>query len=261
MRYGLLMIAFAAALSQSAVRANPIDIYTPEWQAKVSGTGYVNTGNIERVLLRGDAAFSYHNPLWAYSTTNSYIWGTYAGKQAENDWSSRNFGYLWPESVVYPFVMHWLETAYRRRIDIRNQVGAGATWAIYSAPTTILKLSLMLSGEATDYAAPSYLADGSLQSTDRPHPRATPRLYLRQSLGMENTFLAAELWYQQSLRQQIDYRWHGEVGIEYGIGKSLSLKTMLVYHYESATPTGVQRQDIAWTFGVSGKLSARESKS
>ena len=53
---------------------------------------------------------------------------SFGGNRAENDWSNRNFFYLWPEKTVYPFVMHWLETGYRRKIDMRNQAGIGATW-------------------------------------------------------------------------------------------------------------------------------------
>lgn len=52
------------------------------------------------------------------------------------------------------FSMHWPETGYRRKIDLRHQAGAGAIWAIFSSADAVLKLSLMLSGEATDYASP-----------------------------------------------------------------------------------------------------------
>lgn len=95
--------------------------------------------------------------------------------------------------------------------DMRNQTGVGATWAIVSSSVTILKLSLMLLGEATDYAAPAVLPDDSLQSSDRPLPRATPRLYCRQDLGRENTALVSEFCYQQVLQTPTDYRWTGKL--------------------------------------------------
>lgn len=249
-----ITLAFFAAPLGAALFANPVDIYSPDSMAKISGTAFVNTGNVERVLLRGEAGFSHHNPLWAAATTNSYLWGTFGSFRTENDWSSRNHVYLFPEARIYPFAMHWLETSYRRRIDVRNQAGAGATWAIVSAPQTILKLSLMLSGEATDYAAAANLPDGALQSTERPLMRGTPRLYFRQNLGSESTALISELWYQQALQTQNDYRWHWETGIEWALGQTLSLKTLLVYHYESAIPQRVVREDLAWTFGVSAKF-------
>jgi hypothetical protein len=115
-------------------------------------------------------------------------------------------------------------------------------------------------GEATDYAAPAILPDDSLQSTDRPLPRATPRLYFRQNLGSESMALVSELWYQQALKTQNDYRWHWETGLEWALGKTLSLKTLCVYHYESAVPQRVVRQDLAWTFGVTAKWAAEKKE-
>lgn len=255
-----LTLALVAAPFGAALFANPIDVYSPELLAKVSGTAFVNTGNVERILLRGDAALSHHNPVWAAATTNSYLWGTFGAFRTENDWSSRNHFYLFPEARLYPFAMHWLETSYRRRINLRNQVGAGATWAIISAPQTILKFSLMLSGEATDYGAEANLPDGTPQSTARPLMRGTPRLYFRQNLGSENTALISELWYQQALQTQNDYRWHWETGIEWALGKTLSLKTLIVYHHESAVPQRVVRDDIAFTFGASAKFAAEKNQ-
>lgn len=261
MRRALAMLTLVAAFAANrGAFANPIDIYSPEWALKTSGTGYVNTGNVERVLLRGDAAFSYHNLTSALSTATSYIWGTYSGNRAENDWSNRNFLYAFPEAKVYPFVMHWLETGYRRKIDMRNQAGVGGTWAILSSPDIILKLSLMLSGEATDYSAPAYLPDDLQQTTERPLLRATPRVYFRQNLGSDGKALVSELWYQQALKTQNDYRWHWETGIEWALGKTLSLKTLCVYHFESAVPQRVVRQDLAWTFGVTAKWAAEKKE-
>ena len=120
--------------------------------------------------------------------------------------------------------MHWLETGYRRKIDMRNQAGIGATWALFSSTAAVLKLSLMASGEATDYASASYLPDQTLQATDRPLPRATPRLYYRTRLGSDALKLTSELWYQQAIQTANDYRWHWETGLEIALNQSFSLR-------------------------------------
>jgi hypothetical protein len=78
-----ITLAFSAAPLGAALFANPIDIYSPDSMAKISGTAFVNTGNVERVLLRGEAGFSHHNPLWAAATTNSYLWGTFGSFRTE----------------------------------------------------------------------------------------------------------------------------------------------------------------------------------
>lgn len=249
-----------ACFAAGALFANPIDIYTPEWMLQSSGTGYVNTGNVERVLLRGDLQFSYHNPTWAAATTTSYTWGTFNANRAENDWSNRNFLYAWPQQAIYPFAMHWLETGYRRKIDLRNQAGAGATWAIFSSAEAVLKLSLMLSGEATDYTSPAYLIDETAQTTERPLLRATPRLYYRQRIGSDAVKLTSELWFQQAIRTANDYRWHWETGLEFALSKTLSLKTLFIYHFESAVPQRVVRQDVIWTFGITAKWAGEQTK-
>lgn len=156
--------------------------------------------------------------------------------------------------------MHWLETGYRRKIDMRNQAGIGATWALFSSTAAVLKLSLMASGEATDYASASYLPDQTLEATDRPLPRATPRLYYRQRLGSDALKLTSELWYQQAIQTANDYRWHWETGLEIALNQSFSLKTLAVFHYESAVPQRVQRQDLLWTIGLNAKLAAEPDK-
>ncbi|GAB4432987.1 MAG: hypothetical protein OHK0011_15940 [Turneriella sp.] len=237
-----------------ALHANPIDTYAPETQIKGGASLFYNSGNLERVLTRGEFLASHHNPQWAISTNTNYTWGTFGPLQTEDDWSSRNFVYAWPHARVYPFAMHWLETGLRRRIALRNQAGAGGTVALLSSPESVLKFSLMLSAEATDYRSAAYLPDGELQSSERPLPRFTPRLYFRQRVAPLLN-LTAEFWYQQSIRTANDYRWHVESGLEFQLAKSIALKTMAIWHYESAVPLAVRRYDVLWTVGFTAAWS------
>ncbi|MFZ5628965.1 MAG: DUF481 domain-containing protein [Spirochaetota bacterium] len=255
MRRIIAPIFLIATAGWHTLYANPIDIYTPETQLKGGASLFYNSGNLERILTRGDVLASHHNPLWAGSTNTSYTWGTFGPLQTEDDWSSRNFAYSWPHARVYPFAMHWLETGLRRRINLRNQLGAGATVALFSSVDSVLKFSVMLSGEATDYRSAAYLPDGSLQSPERPLPRFTPRLYYRQKL-VPPLSLTAEVWYQQSIRAANDYRWHVESGLEFRLAKAVALKTMAIWHYESAVPLAVKRYDVLWTAGATAEWSS-----
>lgn len=255
MRALIALLCIYVLTGWHALYANPIDIYAPESQVKGGASLFYNSGNLERVLTRGEFLASHHNPYWAVATNTSYTWGTFGPFLTEDDWSSRNFAYGWPHARIYPFAMHWLETGLRRKITMRNQLGAGGTVALFSSADTVLKFSLMLSGEATDYYQQAYLPDTQPQPAERPLPRFTPRLYYRQKI-VPLVSLTAEVWYQQSLRTANDYRWHVESGFEFRLAKAIALKTMAIWHFESAVPLGVKRYDVLWTVGATAEWSS-----
>ena len=92
-------------------------------------------------------------------------------------------------------------------------------------------------------------------SWGREEPSHCSLLYYRQKI-VPLVSLTAEVWYQQSLRTANDYRWHVESGFEFRLAKAIALKTMAIWHFESAVPLGVKRYDVLWTVGATAEWSS-----
>ena len=112
-------------------------------KASLSFTGFWQDGNVETLILRGRIDFSVKPwKNWVYKNTNSYVYQEFGNVKADADFLSLNFLYFNPEKRFYPQVLGFLSTNFRREIDVRYLVGAGATYKIIDKKENWLKASL-----------------------------------------------------------------------------------------------------------------------
>ncbi|MCB1200619.1 MAG: hypothetical protein KDK41_08230 [Leptospiraceae bacterium] len=231
----------------------PIDIHADKTRLQLGSTFSWNQGNVDRLLWRNDLEFSHLYDFWGLSTSTSHMWGTFSGFQTENDLNSRNFGYLVPQNIVYPFVMYWAETGLRRKIDARHQGGLGGTFSPLSEKTMVFQISLMVSVERNFYNGVPYYNDGNLRGNYGEIMRLTPRVFFRY--GEQNKIqLTLELWYQMAVDSERDFRWHFEGGLEIPLSVSIHLRLIGIYHFESTVPLRVLRNDSMILAGASYKF-------
>lgn len=241
-----LFVGWAGATS---LRAQLNESDTISWQLKYNSTATVIQGNFSRTLLLNRLEFAHASPQWGLSTRTDYQYGRTFKRQTEDDWVSYNFLYLKPMAKVYPYVMGLAETNLRRLIDFRYQVGPGITWNAHRSEKSILKLSLTGTYENTNFNGSSY-NEASYDGKEVVDTwRVTGRFFGK--LTLRNIRLSGEFWWQQSVVDATNYRFHTEEAVEWPITKKIALRTVLRYSYERIAIVSLKNYDLFFTYGLS----------
>ena len=125
---------------------------TLKWKASLDLTGIYQEGNVETAIFRAKAKVEYRPwKKWLFKTQNSYVYQEFGKQKADEDILSLNFLYFNPERRVYPQLLGFASTNFRRRIDLRYLLGAGVTFKILDQEKYALKVSLSSEYEQTDF--------------------------------------------------------------------------------------------------------------
>lgn len=251
LKYALSILTFLM-LGASPSVAQLLKQDTARWSYRLSGGVYLSAGNVDRLLLRGGAGVKHVQPDWGFSSGNTYLYGTFGGFQTENDWFSKNFLYLYPKSRLYPYLMGWLETNFRRRIGFRYQIGPGGSYNLVAGDHHLVKLSLTGTYEHTNFDGNEFV-NLPPQETDIVQTfRLTGRLYGSHRIG-KKVGLNYEFWFQQSLEDSDNYRYHIDAEVSAPLSQSFSIQTQLNYSYENVVVESVEKGDLLWTVGLNFK--------
>lgn len=215
-------------------------------------TGNIQTGNFKAFTLRArlDATLAPNN-TFALKTQNAYRYQTFYGKKVDNEFSNRNFIYLYQHRRLYPFAMAFLSGNFRRKIDFRYFTGAGVTWQVIHQPMHVLKFSASGVYESTHFSEVTYNFP-EYNGTDRLNTwRATFRVFGKHAMMRKKLRLNYEAFVQPSLEKQNNYRWHTEVGLDLPIWKGLSINALFMYDHENVTINSVKQNDLIASFGIS----------
>ena len=100
-------------------------------KANLSLTGFWQGGNVETLIFRAKSEVSF-KPLkkWVFKTKNSFVYQEFGKEKADEDILSLNFLYFNPERKIYPFVLGFISTNFRREIDVRSLFGVGVTYQV-----------------------------------------------------------------------------------------------------------------------------------
>ena len=220
-------------------------------------TGNVQTGNFKAFGLRAklDVAIAPSNSF-AFKTQNTYRYQSFFDRKVDNEFRNRNFIYLFQHRRFYPFAMAFLSGNFRRKIDFRYFTGAGITWQALQKPKHTLKLSVAGVYESTQFSENTYNFSAYDGSDVLQIWRATFRLFGKHTLAHNRLRLYYEAFAQPALREQNNYRWHTEVGMDFPIWKGLSINALFMYDHENVTIKTVKQNDLIASFGLSytGKL-------
>lgn len=223
-------------------------------KASLSLTGLWQSGNVETLIFRGRADFSLKLfKKWVYKNTNSYVYQEFGKEKADTDFLSLNFLYFNPERRLYPQILGFLSTNFRREIDRRYLIGAGATYQIIQHKQHWLKASLTFEYEETDFKRSffnktKFNGDKSINTF-----RSTIWLNGKYELFKNKILIKHESYFQPSLSQNENFRWQGDFSLEFPIWKYLNLKINYIHTFESVVIESQKEEDRFLTFGFTVK--------
>ena len=241
-----LFLVAQVALNTGHAQLNESD--SINWQLKFNATGSLLDGNIARTLLLTRVEAAHANRKWGISTRNDYQYGTTRHLLTESDVISYNFLYLTPLNRVYPYLMGLVETNYRRNINFRYQVGPGVSWNVIQKKKSNLKLSLTGTYENTRYGGTVFDDDRYNGSNVIETLRLTGRIFGKHSLP-NNFRISYEFWWQQSVSESFNFRYHTEESLEFPFSKHVAFRTSVRYSYENTELSGLKPFDLFWTYG------------
>ena len=223
-------------------------------KASLSITGFYQGGNVETLIFRAKTDLSFKPwKKWVFKNQNSYVYQEFGKEKADEDILSLNFLYLNPERKIYPFILGFVSTNFRREIDLRSLVGAGVTFQILNKEKDWLKLSI--SGEyeqtrfkKTDFNILAYDGNASINTF-----RVTLWVNGKYHLFKNKMILTHESYFQPSLEQSNNFRWQADVGLELPIWKFLNLKINYRRTFESIVIENQKEEDRFLTFGFTLK--------
>lgn len=223
-------------------------------KATLSLTGFWQGGNVETLIFRAQSEVSFKP--WkkgVFKTKNSYVYQEFGKEKADEDILSLNFLYFNPEKKIYPFVLAFVSTNYRREIDIRLLFGAGVTYQIINKKEQWLKLSISSEYEQTSFSKTvfnrsEYNGNESINTF-----RGTLWVNGRYQLFKKKVILNHESYFQPSLGHQNNFRWQADIGLELPVWKFMNFKINYLHTFESIVIENQKQQDKYLTFGVTLK--------
>lgn len=223
-------------------------------KASLSLTGLWQSGNVETLILRGRTDFSVRPwKNWVFKNTNSYVYQAFDKTKADSDFLSLNFLYFNPEKRLYPQVLGFVSTNFRREIDLRTLVGGGATYQIIKKEDHWLKASLTFEYEQTNFRSSLFNKSQFNGDSDIDTWRGTIWINGKYKLFKGKVILRHESYYQPSLDDSDNYRWQADLSTEFPIWKFLSFKVNYLRTFESVVIANQEEQDEFLTFGFTLK--------
>lgn len=238
-------------LSAQINESNTLDLKT-----NLSLTGVWQEGNVETLIFRAKSDLSFKPwKKWVFKTQNSYVYQEFGKEKADEDILSLNFLYFNPERKVYPFVLGFASTNYRREVDLRYLFGAGVTFQVYNKKKDWIKLSISSEFERTDFSKTSFnlMEYNGRESIDS--FRGTLWVNGKYHLFKNKIILGHESYYQPSLSKSNNYRWRADINLEIPVWKFLNFKINYLYTFESLVIFNQKRKDKLLTYGFTLKSS------
>lgn len=176
-------------------------------KASLSLSGFYQDGNVQTKIFRAQSELSFHPWKKAiFKTNNSYVYQEFGNQKADEDVLSLNFLYLNPEKKIHPFLLGFVSTNFRRRIDLRFLTGGGVTYQIVESGSEWLKVSVSGEYEQTDFASSDFNRDEFDGNMEINTLRGTIWISGRYHLLDDNVIFSHESYYQPSLEYSNNYR-------------------------------------------------------
>ena len=223
-------------------------------KANLSLTGFWQGGNVETLIFRAKSEVSFKPwKKWVFKTQNSYVYQEFGREKADEDILSLNFLYMNPERKIYPLLLAFVSTNFRREIDARYIAGAGVTFQLMKKKKNFLKVSISSEYEETnfdniDFNFAEYDGTRSINTF-----RATLWVNGKYYLFKDKVIFSHESYFQPSLEYGNNYRWRSDLALEMPVWKHLNFKINYLNAFESVVIEGQQQGDRFLTFGFTLK--------
>lgn len=254
MREGILSV-FLLIVLVTGSRAQLNESDSARFQVRASLTGSFQQGNVMVATVRSKLDLVTSSVRsWVFKSQNSSLYQSFYSIKADNDLFSRNYLYYHAERWAYPFAIAYISTNYRRKIDLRYFVGAGATLQLIRKARHVLKLSAGAVYENTHFTANTFNETRYNGSQAIAIWRGTAWLGGWHYLLDNHLRLYYDAYYQPTASDANNYRWQYDIGFDFPIWRGLALNGLYTYTHENVAVTSVQSDDIILTVGLSYTL-------
>ncbi|SRR6056297_2080668 len=245
--YGLLWFPFILSAQINESDTLPL-------KARLALTGIWQGGNVETVIFRAKSDLTYIPfKRWVFKTQNSYVYQAFGGQKADEDILSLNFLYFNPQKRVYPLLLGFASTNFRREIDLRYLVGTGVTFQLLEKKNAWLKMAVSAEYEQTNFGnttfnRPEYNATSVINTF-----RGTFWVNGKYKVFEDKLVLTHEFYIQPSLERADNFRWQADLGIELPLWTYLNFKINYLHTFESIVIADQRQEDHILTFGFTLK--------
>jgi hypothetical protein len=227
---------------------------TLKFQARLSLSGILQGGNVQTVIFRANSDLSYSLwEKWVFKTQNSFVYQEFGKQKADEDILSLNFLYFNPKKRIYPLLLGFASTNFRRQIGIRTLFGGGVTFQLLKNDGNWLKVALSSEYEQTEFNNDTFnrIAYNGTPSINT--FRGTIWIKGKYHLFKKKLIIGHESYYQPSLERGDNYRWRADLGLEIPLTKYLNFRTNFLHTFESIVIEGQRQEDTLLTFGLTVK--------
>lgn len=223
-------------------------------KASLSLTGFFQLGNVETVILRANSDVNF-KPFnrWDFRTKNSYVYQEFGKNKADEDFLSLNFLYFNPDKKIYPLVLGFASSNYRREIKWRTLFGGGVTYQVIKSELNDFKFSITSEFEETAFKSFvfNHAEYNGLEKIKT--MRGTLWISGKHQLFKKKLILKNEFYVQPSLEKNNNFRWQADLGLEMPIWKFLNFKINFLHTFESLVIQNQKQEDKVLSFGITIK--------
>lgn len=224
------------------------------FRADLSLTGFWQGGNVETLIFRASNKFEYQpSKNIRFRSQNSYVLQEFGRVKADEDILSLNFLNLNASRRVHPLFLAFFSTNFRRKINYRYIVGSGVSYQVLKDKKDELNVSLTGEYEHTEFKTRDFTIDDYDGFEAINTWRSTFWLQGKYHLFKGKMVLSHEFYFQPSLQKSDNFRWRGDLGMEFPIWDFLNFKINYYRTYESVVVQNQLPEDEFLTFGFTIK--------
>lgn len=250
MKKALLYFLFVSIVMNAQINESD----TLNLKADLSLTGFWQSGNVETLIFRAKSSVSFKPWKKAvFKTQNSYVYQEFGKTKADEDILSLNFLYFNPKKKLYPLLLGFISTNFRREIKLRYLFGGGVSYNLIRKKENWLKLSLTSEYERTNFNNFNFNYSEYDGSKSINTFRTTIWTKGRYTLFKKKLIFTHENYFQPSLEKNNNYRWQADFGLELPVWSFLNFKVNYLHTYESIVIENQKQEDKFLTFGITLK--------
>lgn len=251
-KYIVLLVILLSGIINAQINESEMD--SLKVKANLSLTGFLQAGNVQTLIFRAQSDLTFIPwKKWVFKTKNSYVYQEFGKEKADEDILSLNFLYINPKRKIYPLVLGFFSTNFRREIDARYLFGAGVTFEIMKKEKNWLKCSITSEFERTDFKQSNFNISDYNGDPTVSTLRGTLWINGKYHVFKDRLILSHESFVQPSLEHGNNYRWRADLGVEFPVWKFLNFKINYLYTYESLVISNQVRDDQFLTLGFTLK--------
>jgi hypothetical protein len=251
--YMLIYIGFWGNHPVVCAQLNESD--TARYQIQAGLTGLSQSGNVEFLAIRSKAELLYSLPhSVVFKSQTITLYQKFGKFKADEDLLSRNFLYWNPQSLWYPFAISFVQTNYRRKIDLRWFGGAGITYQLLRSKTNKLKLSAGLIHETSRFSSDQFNTRNYNGSQSISLWRVTTFVsgwHTFPSIPFSLDYMA---YWQPGFDSVANTRLQAEITARIPLYRGVSVSCNYLIAYEQVTVQNVTQTDRIVTFGITYNL-------